>query len=586
MTVLGLYIGVSSGTRFGQTLEMNSLIAKTVNSSIFVVLSGNFNEDGEFHCSKNKFSSKFFGLKLLIAKIVKKFGSGNLSGLDCLVRTWLTLNRVKAHDFADLVSLGVKSEMVLGYLLLPFHKVVLDYLVMDDKLILKPKEVKLNINKIMEEWTRKWAVSLVMPDFWACQYASLDYVQDCAFFDVISAVDLSELLLVVDGLLNNKAVDLSDISNELWKHDDNRVLRYLLKLLNAYCQENKIFFACSKFSILRGDNFSVLKDMSTQSPVFVVGSVVEDALKKSYEFCEFFAINDISINNKKTVTIPINQDVKSCEQFLTGMVKIFLNNELSLANNLPSAFHGPGVFPISSVLGNALYFSSVCSLKHFGVAFVVPAESSFLFELDVLDSVEFSAVQSSLHKIWSSSFDVYTDSSLRDAETADVTSGAAAYFLSVNLSVDVRVCGLLSSTLFELQVVALVLECVPSSCAVTLYLDSQAAIDACVSEVSLAMSDFHVKIKGHSGVVSNVEVNATASCAVCSKFSLPMGVHEHFLVAKATAVPGQDIVLSNLIGCVDWNATAEVWYPDSNMLTGFTSQKSSGLHTYLMKAVH
>ncbi|KAG9288102.1 hypothetical protein G9A89_017697 [Geosiphon pyriformis] len=46
VTVLGLYAGASSRARFGQTSEVNSLIAKAVNSSNFVILGGDFNENG------------------------------------------------------------------------------------------------------------------------------------------------------------------------------------------------------------------------------------------------------------------------------------------------------------------------------------------------------------------------------------------------------------------------------------------------------------------------------------------------------------------------------------------------------------
>ncbi|KAG9298683.1 hypothetical protein G9A89_012751 [Geosiphon pyriformis] len=210
------------------------------------------------------------------------------------------------------------------------------------------------------------------------------------------------------------------------------------------------------------------------------------------------------------------------------------------------------------------------------------------------------------------------DGLLKNAGTADVTGGAAAYFSSMNLNVGVRVYGLLSSTLSELQAVALALECVTSSCTVVLYLDSQAAIDVCVSKISLAVSDFCVpcwierryifnfvrdkdlaiswiKVKDHSEIVGNVKVNAAAGYTTCFKFFLPVGVHECFLVAKNTVMsgnahhfagPGQDVVPSNLVGCVDWNVMAKVWHPDSHMLAGFTSRKFSGLCTYLMKAVH
>ncbi|KAG9298679.1 hypothetical protein G9A89_012747 [Geosiphon pyriformis] len=150
---------------------------------------------------------------------------------------------------------------------------------------------------------------------------------------------------------------------------------------------------------------------------------------------------------------PVKLCISSVNNFLAGMVKIFLGNKLSLANNLLNAFRSPGVFFVSFVLGNNLYFSSVCSLKCFGVAFgnrlldkngwvmewktfhhwkrldpkgpvflwfvtvtkfllnmdsslVVSVGANLLSETDVLNSLEFSNIRSGLHKIWSSLFDV------------------------------------------------------------------------------------------------------------------------------------------------------------------------------------
>ncbi|KAG9292116.1 hypothetical protein G9A89_005260 [Geosiphon pyriformis] len=407
VTILGLYASASSETRFGQALKVNFLIAKAVNSSTFVVLGGDFNEnesrrsatfkfclgldlvnsfanhhmekaftwsnsqrvektiDFIFVCSVSGFfdtdhsdvstgfrdclsikllvvadeffgaetynDMDFFGLELLIAKIVKKFVLGDLPGVDCLVKTWSTLNSAKTCAFADLIGLGGKSEVVLGHLSLvhkeyrrlkmyesrvakkafiklviskhmenfcsdkdsmirsvldqPSCKVVLNYLVVDNELILELEK----------------AVFLVVPDLWAHQYALLDYVQDCAFSNVMSVISLNKLLLVVDGLPDSKAAGFGD-----------GVLEYLLRLLNACLLVggvsvlvlmntwpialiktarkilSKILFdrissACSKFGVLQSNNFSVLKGTSTQSPVFMVGLVVEDALEKDWK---------------------------------------------------------------------------------------------------------------------------------------------------------------------------------------------------------------------------------------------------------------------------------------------------------------
>ncbi|KAG9296498.1 hypothetical protein G9A89_015090 [Geosiphon pyriformis] len=172
-----------------------------------------------------------------------------------------TLDDVKARVFKDLVGSGVKSDVVVRHLLLvrrdyrrskmfesrlaeeasvrkaiekcmnnfcsdkssmirsvlekPFCKVVLDHLIVDDDLVLLPKEVKSSVDKIMEGWTRKCSVQLELPNLWAYQYAPLDHVQDDVFLGVMSAISMDELLSVVGGLPDGKAAGLSGVPNKL-----------------------------------------------------------------------------------------------------------------------------------------------------------------------------------------------------------------------------------------------------------------------------------------------------------------------------------------------------------------------------------
>ncbi|KAG9290892.1 hypothetical protein G9A89_011042 [Geosiphon pyriformis] len=783
---------------------------------------------------------------------------------------------------------------------------VLDHLVINDNLVLEPEKVKSKINKIMMGWTRVCTIPQLLDD---------------AFSGVIREIVMEELLLVVGGLPDDKVAGLSGIPNELWKHDGAWVLMIpklydwdgvlmnthpialietARKILSKVLSD-QIFFVCSKFGVLRGDNFSVLKDTSTQSLVFAIGVVVEDALEKDRElwlvlaslrrikmcdkFIRFFGsihesrfnrmmtdfglsdgyhvcddldqsevflpllwrifydlllcevkrheqifggelssyfiagafvddtiwigncqavtqnildivnvrIASLSINGlpvsiakkgiayhylgiflsteglskpnvakaysdvrffanvvlRKAITdkqfsylvlavlqpiisyrtqfsfvslnvcnkwdvmlkkslkskaglsydfpnealchpslyglksfeqvqserklaalilfsnssvlgwsplnslqFPVRLRVSSMNNFLAGMVKIFLCNELSLSNRLPNAFHSPGNFPVSFILESSLHFNSVHLLKHFGVAFgdklfdkkgrimswatfqhwkrlgprsPVPywftvvsdffcgigvslagsVKSTCLSGVSVLDSEKFSVVVSKLHE-------VFTDGSLKNFGSADVVSSVAAFFPVIDMNIDIRVDRLLSSTMAKLQAIALSLECVPSFCMVIVYADSQAAIDVCVFEMSLSIPDFHfscwlerrrifdlvhkkdlsvhwIKVKGHSEIVGNVRADATAGDAVFSCLFLPVSVQECFLVAENTPVsgnthhfevrPGRDMISGVLIEAVDWDATVRVWHPDSHMLAGFTSQKSSCFRT-------
>ncbi|KAG9288536.1 hypothetical protein G9A89_006032, partial [Geosiphon pyriformis] len=117
------------------------------------------------------------------------------------------------------------------------------------------------------------------------------------------------------------------------------------------------------------------------------------------------------------------------------------------------------------------------------------------------------------------------------------------------------------------------------------------------------------KVKGHSGVYGNIKANSAAGTATRSQFFILARVWEHFLKADGMVLSdnahhfardlhrsvchicweagsGCDVIPGELVGCVNWTATSIVWYSDSHMLVGFTSQKSFGLQSYLMKAVH
>ncbi|KAG9307412.1 hypothetical protein G9A89_017241 [Geosiphon pyriformis] len=195
--------------------------------------------------------------------------------------------------------------------------------------------------------------------------------------------------------------------------------------------------------------------------------------------------------------------------------------------------------------------------------------------LNILGSGEFSAVKNKLHDVWLGFFEIFTNGSLKNFGSTEVTSGAAAYFPAMYLSIGVAVWGLLLSTMTKLQAVALSLECVLFLSTVVLHLDSQAAINACDKDFSMSW----VKVKGHSGISGNVKADLAAGTASGSPFSLLAGVREHFLVVEDTSVssnachfvrdifhsvccahwkagPGFDVVSDVIIVCINWVVTA------------------------------
>ncbi|KAG9293947.1 hypothetical protein G9A89_019285 [Geosiphon pyriformis] len=461
VTILGLYAGVSIDICFGQTAVINSMVFKAVNSSSFVILGGNFNENGfgkstsfkfclglglantfdghslakastwcnsrgvkkvinfilvsgnlvsavtlhkvndmsEFFDTDYKLVSVLIGLAFtgkptetngnsnwemseifekmrsnndlntmwkMLEEAIIQANSGNLLNFNHLIKVWLAIDRIEASKVDSIVLNSVslmnlikhlsvvrkkyqkskycefkiakdtairkaidhymknfcsdKRRMIKNILKHLFHKVVLDYLVVNNEIVVEPNEVKLKVDEIMKGWMRKQSILPKMPDLWARQYMPLDYIVNDAFFGVINEIGMKELSLVVDNLPNDKAAELLRIPNKLWKHCGKKILTCLLRLLNLCLSISSvsiipkpyewngvltntkpialvntahkilskilsdwIFLSCSKFNVLCSNNFSVLKGTSTQSPIFTIGSVVKNALEKNRE---------------------------------------------------------------------------------------------------------------------------------------------------------------------------------------------------------------------------------------------------------------------------------------------------------------
>ncbi|KAG9294989.1 hypothetical protein G9A89_017783 [Geosiphon pyriformis] len=311
--------------------------------------------------------------------------------------------------------------------------------------------------------------------------------------------------------------------------------------------------------------------------------------------------------------------------FLAGMVHILLDCNLSLGGSLTSAFWFHDGVPMSVVLGESLFFKFLPSLWHFGIVFVdqlhnqhgvwkrldprgpVPDwfRPSVVF-LAASHSSSTASVGAGLLNFYESndfvnvdSLSVYTDGSLRNLGTVDCRAEIAVFFEDIDLGVGVGVQGLVSSTLAELQAIALALECISAACSVNLFLDSQAALDICKSELSLVCPDFrnqywvkcqHIR-NGHSGISENDH----ADTASLSGWYLPPCVDGHFLLADGGVVSGNSrhfigfgsgFLAGSLCSDVDWLSSSRVWHPDLHMATGFTSRFTADTHTYLIKTLH
>ncbi|KAG9299063.1 hypothetical protein G9A89_020376 [Geosiphon pyriformis] len=517
-----------------------------------------------------------------------------------------------------------------------------------------------------------------VPNVWHCQYQLLEYVFDEAFPGVICSITFDEMSDVISNLPDEKAAGLSGISNELWKHYNRSVLDMLLVLLNfcLNCESvsrpwkkawmsmipkpyewedvfmntypialikmahkilskilsDRIFVVCSRFNVLRGDNFSILKGTTTQSPIFAIELVVENALEKNY----FGLTNEYQMHDgldqgemfsplfwyifydpllckaesKSASVISFANSVgilghlfahkshdlqvlswhshhllfySSCininplDNFLAGIVQIFLECDLFLDGLMTNAFYFQNGTPMSDVLEVGLS--------------------------SVLESCEFEVVCSHLLEVDFDRFFLFMDGFLNELGTLGMKAGAVVFFENINLSLGVRVSELVSSTMVELQAIALALECVLSSYSINLFSDSQAALDACKSESRLICSDFRnqcwikhhhianvihqknldinwVKVKDYSGVLDNEQVDAFTGATVLSNLHLSHMINEHFLRAGGTAVS------DSLHTDVDWFRSSLVWHLDLYLAAGFTNTHTAGLWMYFMKALH
>ncbi|KAG9292217.1 hypothetical protein G9A89_023937 [Geosiphon pyriformis] len=273
VSILGLYAGASLMVWFSQTDEVNSLIAKTVNESSFIVLGDDFNEDGLHKSSpvvksptweNSRGVKKTIDFVLVLSNLVNAVVDHNvvnksfkdatlanvgmftnefaatvqLSDLDIIVKfaslldTWCGLDANGAlvllesrHTEKACIKAAINKRMESfesdkGYTIRSvlehfFHKVVLDHLVVSNELVLEPSLVKSRVDGIMESWTRKHKVMPDILDKWLCQYWPLEYVFDGAFFGMMCSVGVNKLLSVISDLPKGKAAGLSGISNEL-----------------------------------------------------------------------------------------------------------------------------------------------------------------------------------------------------------------------------------------------------------------------------------------------------------------------------------------------------------------------------------
>ncbi|KAG9289759.1 hypothetical protein G9A89_014494 [Geosiphon pyriformis] len=256
------------------------------------------------------------------------------------------------------------------------------------------------------------------------------------------------------------------------------------------------------------------------------------------------------------LVFPARIHVNVSNNFLAGMVHILFDCKLPLGSFLVSSFQFHGGVPMSDKILLSLQqygiwkrldsHGPVSNWFNISVAFFVAPHFSLLAlagigPLDIHGSDNFISVCDCLSWIDIDSLSVYMDSLVKNLGMIGCRAGAA---------------GLMSSTLVELQTIALALEYMSVARSVHLFSDSQVALDAYGSVVSGNSKHF-----------------------VCDVFYAVCQV-------RWEVRSGSRFLDDDLCSNVNWLCSSRVWHSDLHMATGFTSRLTADTQTYFMKTLH
>ncbi|KAG9300363.1 hypothetical protein G9A89_009987 [Geosiphon pyriformis] len=534
--ILGLYAGASLAVYFTQANNINSMIARAVNELLFVVLGSNFNEDGSQKCASFKKCLDFGlvnsldGCSNSIAKTINfLFISSNLVNA---VMDWGVSNVGEFFDTNyQAVFVFVSLGGLLNIWLNSFHKQAnRDCWKFEFKSANKTKwnnfKDVMSANAVM--FLNKFVIST--------KFSHLDVMWNIfkSFDDVFTkeSSKFHKLELLVSRIVkasHEESFVNFDSLIRCWISLDNNVMDSSAgfdHIHSALFGAKKSYSSFSQVSLnhLVVDNELILKSDLIK---FKMDVIMESWTKKHkvYVFDKAFSGVMSSIRFDELVEVVSNllngkaaglsvKHQKSVCGYRLNFYFIFKTGHAESQAGL-SSFFATGTFVDDTIWVGSnqratqhildIATDIVCILLDCNLSLSGFLANSFQFHDGMLISVVLDKSNSSLNILGSDDFVsicdylswvdagvlfVYVNRSLKNLDTASCRADAAIFFEDIGLGLGVGVLSLMSSTLTELQVIALALKCVFSSSFVHLFSDSQSALDACKSELGLMCPNF------------------------------------------------------------------------------------------------
>ncbi|KAG9295818.1 hypothetical protein G9A89_009047 [Geosiphon pyriformis] len=541
----------------------------------------------------------FHKLKLLVFRIVKASHEENVVNFDSLIRLdsgagsdhicFVFFGAKKSYCAAKLVeSLKAKEvnirsaidkrmesfkinkdHMIRSVLECPFHKVVFDHLVVNDKLILE----------------------------------SDLYVFDEVFSGVMCLIEFDELFEMVSNLSDGKAAGLSVPSSwkKAWVLMIFKPYEWESVLMNTYpivliemasiLNKQLLYLVSAVFHPIVGyrTQFSFVSvDMCNNNTIYypffyglksflqvqskskvasLVSFINSDGVLGHLFSHRSYNLQVLCWHSDHPLSFSVHICVSASNNFLANMVCILFNCNLSLGGFLASFFWFRGGISMFAVLDKSKFLKFLFSLCQYGIVFkrlnsygsvpkwfkisamFLDSEASSAYSLvssevcplNILNSGNFASVCNCFSQIGSDSLFVYMDKFLKNLGTVDYKAGIAAFFEDINLGLRVSILDMMLSIMAELQAIVLALKCVLLSSSVYLFSDSQSALDA-----------YNVRFS---------HTNMIAGAASLSGWHFSSCLDKHFIVADGSIVSDNfRHFVHDIICFMRLTGSAHCWY--------------------------